>query len=96
MLRHLSAAFAAPIPGHWGNAGRNTIRGPGQFNMNASLTRSFRFSESVGMDLRIDATNVLNHVAFPDWNTLVTSSQFGFPMRANAMRTLQPSVRLRF
>jgi hypothetical protein len=90
------AAFAAPVPGQWGNAGRNSITGPGQFTLNASLTRTFRINERVNMDLRVDANNVLNQVTFPDWNTTVNSSQFGLPGRANAMRTLQPSLRVRF
>jgi hypothetical protein len=90
------AAFAAPVPGEWGNAARNSITGPGQFSLNASLTRSFRLTERIGMDLRIDANNVLNHVTFPRWNTTVNSSQFGLPTNANGMRTLQPSVRMRF
>jgi trimeric autotransporter adhesin len=95
--RHVNpAAFAAPAPGRWGNAGRNSIRGPGQLQFNASLARSFRFTDRVSMDLRVDATNVLNRVTFPDWNTIVGSSQFGLPTRANGMRTLQPSLRLRF
>jgi hypothetical protein len=90
------AAFAAPAPGEWGNAGRNSITGPSQFALNATIARTFRFSERVSMDLRVDSTNVLNHVTFPNWNTSVGSSQFGLPTRANAMRTLQPSMRLRF
>ena len=89
-------AYAAPAPGQWGNAGRNTITGPEQFSLNASLTRTFRLSERVNMDLRVDSTNVLNHVTFPNWNTTVNSSQFGLPRNANAMRTLQPSLRVRF
>jgi len=48
------------------------------------------------MDLRVDATNDLNHVTFPNWNTTVNSSQFGLPTRANAMRTILPSLRVRF
>jgi hypothetical protein len=91
-----AAAFAAPAPGQWGNAGRNSITGPAQFQLNASLARTFRFSERVSMDLRVDSTNVLNHVTFPNWNTLISSGQFGLPMQANAMRTIQPSVRVRF
>jgi len=35
-------------------------------------------------------------VTYPDWNTLVGSTQFGLPTRANGMRTLQPSIRLNF
>jgi hypothetical protein len=91
-----AAAFAEPAPGEWGNAGRNSIAGPRQFTLNASLTRTFRIKERINMDFRVEANNVLNHVTFPDWNTTVGSSQFGLPTRANAMRTLQPSLRLRF
>jgi hypothetical protein len=95
--RHVNpAAFVAPAPGEWGNAGRNSIRGPGQFQFNASLARSFRFTQRVSMDLRIDATNLLNRVTFPDWNTVVGSSLFGLPTRANGMRTLTPSIRMRW
>ena len=90
------AAFAEPTTGEWGNAGRNIITGPGQFALNASVTRTFRLNERVSMDLRVDSTNVLNHVTYPGWNTTVHSSQFGLPSRANGMRTLQPSLRIRF
>jgi hypothetical protein len=95
--RHVNpAAFAAPAPGQWGNAGRNSIRGPKQFDLNASFARSFRFNQRTSLDFRVDATNLLNRVTYPDWNTLVGSTQFGLPTRANGMRTLQPSIRLNF
>jgi len=90
------AAFAAPASGEWGNAGRNTITGPGQFSLNASISRSFRVSERINMDLTVNSMNVLNHVTFPRWNTTVNNSQFGLPTSANAMRTLQPSLRVSF
>ena len=32
------------------------------------------------MDFRIDATNALNHVTYPSWNTIVNSAQFGLPI----------------
>jgi hypothetical protein len=89
-------AYAAPRPGFWGNAGRNSITGPAQFSLNGSLGRTFRANDRTSFDLRVDATNVLNHVTFPSWNTNVTSSQFGFPVAANAMRSLQTTVRMRF
>jgi hypothetical protein len=90
------AAYVAPAAGQWGNAGRNTITGPGQFTMNASVARTFRVNERVSMDLTVNAANVLNHVTFPNWNTTVNSSQFGLPTRANNMRSLQPQLRVRF
>ena len=90
------AAWAAPAPGRWGNAGRNSIIGPSQFAVNASLGRTFRVRDRVSLDLRVDAMNALNHVTFPAWNTVVTSAQFGLPMAANPMRTLQTTLRARF
>ncbi len=90
------AAYAAPSPGHWGNAGRNTITGPGQFNLSASLGRTFRVGDKLNLDLRADATNALNHVTYPGWNTTISSAQFGLPYTANAMRVIQTTLRLRF
>jgi hypothetical protein len=64
--------------------------------LNASIMRSFRLSNRVSLDVRVDATNVLNRVTYPDWNTLLGSAQFGLPTRANPMRTIRPAVTLRF
>jgi hypothetical protein len=90
------AAYKAPAPGQWGNAGRNSITGPAQFSLNASLSRTFRMTDRINLDLRVDANNALNHVTFPSWNTTVGSAQFGLPTMANSMRSLQTTVRWRF
>jgi hypothetical protein len=50
----------------------------------------------MSLDFRLDATNALNHVTFPNWNTTVTSAQFGLPNTANAMRSIQTVFRARF
>jgi hypothetical protein len=93
-----SAAYAAPAPGQWGNAGRNTITGPAQFIFNGSLGRTFTLNDRFSLDFRFDAQNLLNHVTFSSWNTTVTNAQFGLPNpgAANAMRVMQTNVRLRF
>ncbi len=90
------AAYAVPAPGQWGDAGRDSITGPSQFSLNASIGRTFRMSDRFNLDLRIDSTNALNHVVYSSWNTTVTSAQFGLPTTANAMRSLQTTLRLRF
>jgi hypothetical protein len=90
------AAYIAPLPGQWGNAGRNTITGPGQFSMLASLARSFRISERVNTDLRFDANNALNHVVYTSWTTNISSSQFGLPVSAQNMRSVRVNLRVRF
>ncbi len=94
---HLNAAaFAAPPLGQWGTAGRNSVAGPGQFTLDSSLARTFRPSTHFYLDARVDATNLLNHVVYAGWNTTVNSAQFGLPLAANPMRSLEISLRLRF
>jgi hypothetical protein len=90
------AAYSAPLAGQWGNAGRNTITGPSQFTMNATAGRTFRWGDRVNADLRMDASNVLNHPVFPSWNAVISSAQFGLPNPAGQMRTVQTSLRMRF
>jgi hypothetical protein len=91
-----SAAYSAPTSGQWGSAGRNSITGPGQFSLDSSLARTFRPSQKYSLDVRVDATNLLNHAVFTGWNSIWNSTQFGAPSAANAMRSLQTTLRLRF
>jgi hypothetical protein len=91
-----AASYSAPLEGRWGNAGRNSVTGPSQFGLNASLSRTLRTGDRINTDIRVDATNVLNHVTYPSWNTTVTSAQFGQPFTANAMRKIQTTLRMRF
>jgi len=90
------AAFTAPAPGQWGNAGRNTITGPSQFSLNAAAQRTFRLTDRFSATLRISSVNPLNHPTYPSWVTLVSSAQFGLPTGANAMRSFQTSLRVTF
>jgi hypothetical protein len=89
-------AFTAPALGEWGTAGRNSITGPAQFSLNTGITRTFLLSNRWSMDWRIDATNILNRVTYSSLNTVVGSPQFGLPNRANSMRKLLSSLRVRF
>jgi hypothetical protein len=90
------AAFQAPAAGRWGNAGRNSITGPSQFALNASLGRTFRMGDRYNMDVRVDATNVLNRVTITSWNTTFNNLQFGQPVGYGGMRNVQSTLRLRF
>jgi hypothetical protein len=90
------AAVAPPGTGRWGNAGRNSITDPSRLSINASLARTFRFTDRVSADFRVDSTNPLNHVTYSSWMAATTSAQFGLPTGANAMRSVQTSMRVRF
>jgi hypothetical protein len=94
---HLNpAAYSAPALGQWGTAGRDSLIGPGPFNLDSSFERTFRPSGKFNLIFRIDSTNTLNHAVFSGWVTTVNSQQFGLPAAANPMRSLQTTIRLRF
>jgi hypothetical protein len=92
------AAYSAPLAGEYGNAGRDSIIGPSVFSLNASAGRTFRLSDRLSGDLRIDSTNPLNHVTFTSFNTTFGNAQFGLPPpgAANAMRSLVVGFIVRF
>jgi hypothetical protein len=53
------------------------LHGPRQFNMDASLVKSFPIVERFRFELRMDVFNVLNNITWGNPNTSVTSSNFG-------------------
>jgi hypothetical protein len=60
-------AWAVPAPGHFGNAGRNILWGPGIQDVDFSLGKNFRFPlphETGNLQIRFDALNGLNHPNF--------------------------------
>ena len=90
------AAYTAPATGTWGNAGRNSGRGPAQFSLNAGVTRTFPWGSRINLDYRIDATNVLNRVTYTNVYNLIGSPQFGLPSDTNQMRKITTSLRVRW
>jgi hypothetical protein len=63
-------AFRAVTTARFGNAGFNSLRGPGVANFDFSLFRQFRFSERWGMQFRAEVFNLTNtpHFANPASN----------------------------
>jgi hypothetical protein len=48
----------------FGTVGRNPLRGPRQFNIDAAVNKHFSLGESRGLDVRVEAFNLLNNVNF--------------------------------
>jgi hypothetical protein len=90
------AAFTVPPAGIYGNAGRNTIPGPGLVNVNLAFARSFNLAERRRLEFRIESNNVLNHVNYTSLYTVVNALNYGLPSEAGSMRTMQAVVRFRF
>jgi len=90
------AAFVPPPRGSWGDAGRNSIRGPSTFFFDMAVARTFRFNRRFNLDWRVTATNVLNRVTFTTIERSISSPQFGHPTHANQMRRILTSFIFRF
>ena len=67
----------ADTTGTYGDAGRNILRGPGQFNIDVSLIKRTRIGR-FNTEFRVEAFNVLNHPQFaPRPNSQIGNSQVG-------------------
>ncbi|MET0166653.1 MAG: TonB-dependent receptor, partial [Vicinamibacterales bacterium] len=75
------AAFAIPQNAdgtyRYGYLGRNTLRGPGYFNLDAALTKEMGLGGARRLQLRWEVFNLTNHPSFSLPNTELGSSDFG-------------------
>jgi len=54
--------FSKPSVGTFGDLKRNALRGPEYWRTDASLFKTFRFTESKELEFRIESVNLFNHV----------------------------------
>lgn len=101
-----TAAFAAPTP-EWtgganhgfGTAGKDSVVGPGLFNWNMSLFKTFPLTErdkGSSFELRFESFNVFNHTQFNGIDTGFTDSNFGQVTSAYDPRVMQFGGKFRF
>ncbi len=98
------------LPVGIGNVGRNTVRGPAEYNVDMSIVRRFRLIGSANVNVRAEAFNLLNHTNFqlnPNQTTILpvqvvngqaafVAPSFGLINSALPSRRLQLVVRLDF
>jgi carboxypeptidase family protein len=92
-----TAAFTLAAPGTFGNSPRNLIRAPGFFNLDWSISKSFRITERVSTSVRGDFFDLLNNPHFnAPGSSVASSSTFGKITSAGDPRIVQLSMRVRF
>jgi hypothetical protein len=69
------AAFEGVTSGTFGNAGRNTLRGPGWVTFDTSVQRRIALAGRLGATVRWDVFNLFNRANFglPDANVASTT-----------------------
>jgi Carboxypeptidase regulatory-like domain len=93
-----TSAFASPAVGAWGNAGFNSLRGPGRDNWNLSVFKSFPFSADGArrFEFRAESFNVWNHTQFDQVSNGLGASNFGQVTSAFDPRVFQFGAKLYF
>ncbi|HET9533557.1 MAG TPA: TonB-dependent receptor, partial [Blastocatellia bacterium] len=69
--------WARAATGQFGNAGRNSLRGPTFFQTDLSLFKNFRITEGTKLEFRAEAFNIFNKVNLGQPNTEVDSADVG-------------------
>jgi hypothetical protein len=91
------AAFTANAKGTFGDAGAYSLHGPGNFDVDIALTRSFTLHrESQRLDVRFEVFNLFNRVNFSNPSATLSSAQFGTITAAGDPRILSLAMKLHF
>ena len=94
-----TAAFTENALGTPGNASRRSFYGPGMFNFDLALEKSFQFSESKALQFRVETFNTFNHTQFfgaAAVNGNINSPLFGQVVKAAPPRLMQAAVKFTF
>ncbi len=91
-----TTAFARVTDVRFGNVGRNTMRGPGVVNLDASLFRTFKVTPRFDLQFRAEGFNVTNTPHFGNPNGNVNSSNFGKVRSIQTADALGQSREFRF
>jgi hypothetical protein len=90
-------------PGVFGNVGRNSITGPGFFNLDASLSKLIRIHERYSVEIRGEAFSATNTPQFSNPNANAANynpnpafNTFGVVTSAGGGRTLQLGAKITF
>jgi hypothetical protein len=92
-----TAAFVPNQPGRYGSAARNLFSGPGTFNTDFSVVKTFPINERFGqLQFRSEFFNSLNRANFGQPVANLNSTTFGQIQTAGDPRIVQFALRYRF
>jgi hypothetical protein len=88
-----AGTLVANIPG---TAGRGVVQGPSTTRVDFTMTKNIRFNESMRLQLRGEAFNILNHTNFRTIGTNVTLGTYGTVTAVRDPRTIQLGAKFIF
>jgi hypothetical protein len=91
-----AAAFAEPAFGTFGNAGIGSVKGPGFWQFDLSLSRTFQIREMQRVEFRAEAFNLTNRFIMLDPTVDLNSNLFGRVTSARDPRIMQFALKYLF
>jgi hypothetical protein len=91
-----TAAFSVAPANTYGNAGRNSLLGPGYSSFDISLLRRFTLPERATLTLEAQSFNLLNRPNFSLPSPFADQPSFGIISSASDPRELQFAARVSF
>ena len=73
------AAFAAPMPGTFGNLPRNYLRGPEFWQIDLMGSKEFRFARNQGVQVRVELFNITNRLNYENPAATLPAGTIGQP-----------------
>jgi hypothetical protein len=90
------AAFAVQPAGTYGNSGRFSLYGPGAWNVDVALTRTFKIRERFNLETRGEAFNIFNHANWNLASAALGNTLFGQVNSFSSPRILQVAMKLTY
>ncbi len=91
-----TAAFSAPQPGYFGNAGTGILYSPALIDFDMALYKDFRLTEHKTIEFRSEFFNIFNHTNFNGVSTNYGAGNFGHVTSAFDPRIMEMVLRFEF
>ena len=76
--------------------GATALRGPGIWNLDLSMAKTFKATEKTNLEFKTDLLNAFNHTQYTTVQTNLSGIAFGQVQAAAQARTIQMQLRLSF
>jgi len=95
-LWYNTAAFAVPNRGFFGNAGRNIIISPSDWNIDLGIFKNFNVTEQIKVQYRWEMFNAFNHANLLNPQGVITAGNAGEIQTLSGPRIMQMGLRVTF
>lgn len=88
--------FVLPAVGSYGTSGRNSLIGPGDYNLDFALFKKFPVREGMQLQYRLEMFNALNHANLGNPRSNISAARPGQIDTTSGPRIIQMGLRLTF